>query len=69
MSYIVQRGAEAVDSPKGQAQVEALIGFYMENAAIIRRELSAAALWGPHPLGPSQANRGSERHSDHQRRP
>ena len=44
VSYIVQRGAEAVDSPKGQAQVEALIGFYMENAAIIRRELSAAGL-------------------------
>lgn len=44
VSYIVQRGAEAVYSPEGQAQVKALIGFYMENAAIIRRELSAAGI-------------------------
>jgi LL-diaminopimelate aminotransferase len=40
----VQRGAEAVYSPEGQAQVKALIAFYMENAQIIRRELSAAGL-------------------------
>jgi LL-diaminopimelate aminotransferase len=44
VSYIVQRGAEAVYSPEGQAQVKALIGFYMENAAIIRRELEAAGI-------------------------
>jgi LL-diaminopimelate aminotransferase len=44
VSYIVQRGAEAVYSPEGQKQVRALIGFYMENAAIIRRELEAAGL-------------------------
>jgi LL-diaminopimelate aminotransferase len=44
VSYIVQRGAEAVYSPEGQAQVRALVTFYMENAAIIRRELSAAGL-------------------------
>ncbi len=44
VSYIVQRGAEAVYSPEGQEQVRALVGFYMENAAIIRRELSAAGL-------------------------
>jgi LL-diaminopimelate aminotransferase len=44
VSYIVQRGAEAVYSPEGQAQVKALINFYMENAAIIRRELAAAGL-------------------------
>jgi LL-diaminopimelate aminotransferase len=44
VSYIVQRGAEAVYSPEGQAQVKALVAFYMENAAIIRRELSAAGL-------------------------
>ena len=44
VSYIVQRGAEAVYSPEGQSQVKALIAFYMENAAIIRRELSAAGL-------------------------
>jgi LL-diaminopimelate aminotransferase len=44
VSYIVQRGAEAVYSPEGQAEVKALITFYMENAAIIRRELSAAGI-------------------------
>jgi LL-diaminopimelate aminotransferase len=44
VSYIVQRGAEAVYSPEGQAQVKGLIAFYMENAAIIRRELAAAGL-------------------------
>jgi LL-diaminopimelate aminotransferase len=44
VSYIVQRGAEAVYSPEGQAQVKALIAFYMENAAIIHRELTAAGI-------------------------
>jgi LL-diaminopimelate aminotransferase len=44
VSYIVQRGAEAVYSPEGQAQVKELVAFYMENAAIIRRELAAAGL-------------------------
>ncbi len=44
VSYIVQRGAEAVYSPAGQAQVKALVAFYMENAAIIRRELGAAGI-------------------------
>ncbi|MBE9172224.1 LL-diaminopimelate aminotransferase [Cyanobium sp. LEGE 06143] len=44
VSYIVQRGAEAVYSAEGQAQVKALVTFYMENAAIIRRELTAAGL-------------------------
>jgi LL-diaminopimelate aminotransferase len=44
VSYIVQRGAEAVYSPEGQAQVKGLIAFYMENAAIMRRELAAAGL-------------------------
>ncbi|BAW96367.1 aspartate aminotransferase [[Synechococcus] sp. NIES-970] len=41
VSYIVQRGAEAVYSEAGQAQIKALISFYLENAAIIRRELAA----------------------------
>jgi LL-diaminopimelate aminotransferase len=44
VSYIVQRGAEAVYSAAGQAQVKALVSFYMENAAIIRQELKAAGL-------------------------
>ncbi|MEB3322846.1 MAG: LL-diaminopimelate aminotransferase [Synechococcaceae cyanobacterium] len=44
VSYIVQRGAEAVYSDAGREQVQRLIDFYMENAAIIRRELTAAGL-------------------------
>jgi LL-diaminopimelate aminotransferase len=44
VSYIVQRGAEAVYSPEGKAQVKELIGFYMENAQIIRTQLTAAGL-------------------------
>ena len=44
VSYIIQRGAEAVYSEAGQAEVKALVSFYMDNAAIIRRELTAAGL-------------------------
>ncbi|WP_320666916.1 LL-diaminopimelate aminotransferase [Prochlorococcus sp. MIT 1307] len=42
VSYIVQRGAEAVYSEQGQLQIKSLVGFYMENAAIIRRSLIGA---------------------------
>ncbi|MFL0734479.1 MAG: LL-diaminopimelate aminotransferase [Prochlorococcus sp.] len=42
VNYVVQRGAEAVYSPAGQAQVKALVSFYMENAKIIRSELIKA---------------------------
>ena len=44
VSYIVQRGAEAVYSSEGQEQTRALIDFYMENAAIIRKDLVAAGI-------------------------
>ncbi len=44
VSYIVQRGAEAVYSPEGQAQTKALVSFYLENAKIIREQMSAAGL-------------------------
>ena len=44
VSYIVQRAAEAVYSEEGKAQVKALIQFYMENAKIIREQLTAAGL-------------------------
>ncbi|NDD69811.1 MAG: LL-diaminopimelate aminotransferase, partial [Synechococcaceae bacterium WB9_4xC_028] len=44
VSYIIQRGAEAVYSDQGQQEIKALVSFYMENAAIIRRELSAAGI-------------------------
>ncbi len=44
VSYIVQRGAEAVYSEEGQAQVKELVSFYLENATIIREKLTAAGL-------------------------
>lgn len=44
VSYLVQRGAEAVYSEEGQAQVKALINFYLENAQIICDKLSFAGL-------------------------
>ncbi|NET38154.1 MAG: LL-diaminopimelate aminotransferase [Cyanothece sp. SIO1E1] len=44
VSYIVQRGAEAVYSEAGQAQTKQLISFYLENAKIIREQLTAAGL-------------------------
>ncbi len=40
VSYIVQRGAEAVYTAEGQTQTKKLVNFYMENAKIIRNELS-----------------------------
>jgi LL-diaminopimelate aminotransferase len=44
VSYIVQRGAEAVYSDAGKAQTRALIDFYMENAKIIREQLTIAGI-------------------------
>ncbi|WGV28504.1 LL-diaminopimelate aminotransferase [Halotia branconii] len=44
VSYIVQRGAEAVYSPEGQTQIKELVSFYLDNARIIREKLSAAKL-------------------------
>jgi LL-diaminopimelate aminotransferase len=44
VSYIIQRGAEAVYSEAGQAQTKALVSFYLENATIIREQLTAAGL-------------------------
>jgi LL-diaminopimelate aminotransferase len=44
VSYIVQRGAEAVYSEAGQAQIKELIAFYLENAAIVREQLTAAGM-------------------------
>lgn len=43
-AYIVQRGAAAIYTEKGQAQVKELISYYMENARIIREGLKAAGL-------------------------
>lgn len=39
--YIVQRAGEAVYTPDGQRQIRAQIGYYMENAAVIREGLLA----------------------------
>jgi LL-diaminopimelate aminotransferase len=44
VSYIVQRGAEAVYSEAGQAQTKALVSFYLDNAKIIREKLMAAGI-------------------------
>jgi LL-diaminopimelate aminotransferase len=44
VSYIVQRGAEAVYSAAGQQQIRGLVDFYMENAQIIRSQLTAAGI-------------------------
>jgi LL-diaminopimelate aminotransferase len=39
LSYIIQRGAEAVYSPEGRQQVRQLIDFYLENARLLRTGL------------------------------
>jgi LL-diaminopimelate aminotransferase len=44
VSYIIQRGAEAVYSEAGKTQIKELISFYLENAQIIREQLSTAGL-------------------------
>jgi LL-diaminopimelate aminotransferase len=44
VSYVIQRGAEAVYSEEGQAQTKALVNFYMENAKIIRERLTAEGI-------------------------
>ena len=42
VSYIVQRGAEAVYSSDGKKEVKDLIAFYMENAKIMKNKLKTA---------------------------
>ncbi|MFP4223555.1 MAG: LL-diaminopimelate aminotransferase [Phycisphaeraceae bacterium] len=44
VSYVVQRGAEAVYSDAGKKQVRELIDFYLENARIIRETLTEQGL-------------------------
>ncbi len=44
VSYIVQRGAEAVYSPEGKAQVSALIEHYMGNAKLLVQACKDAGL-------------------------
>ncbi len=42
--YVVQRGAAAVYTPEGRAQIMANIDYYRENARVIREGLTAAGL-------------------------
>ena len=42
--YVIQKGAAAVYTDEGQAQVRALVDYYMENTRIIRDGLEAAGL-------------------------
>jgi LL-diaminopimelate aminotransferase len=44
VSYPVQRGAEAVYSERGKAEVRERVDYYMENARIIRDGLAASGL-------------------------
>ena len=43
--YIIQRGAAAVFTDEGQAQIRASISYYMNNAATIADALSKAGIW------------------------
>ncbi len=42
--YVVQRGAEAVYTPEGQAQVRQTIAYYQRNAQVLREGLGQAGL-------------------------
>ena len=43
-AYIVQRGAAAIYTEEGKAQVKETIAYYMENASLIREGLKAAGI-------------------------
>ncbi|MDR0415121.1 MAG: LL-diaminopimelate aminotransferase [Prevotellaceae bacterium] len=43
-AYIVQRAAEAVYSPEGKRQVQETIGYYMENARVIKAGLESVGM-------------------------
>lgn len=45
VSYIVQRGAEAIFSDEGQSQIKETIAFYQENARIISEALEDMNVW------------------------
>jgi LL-diaminopimelate aminotransferase len=44
VSYIIQKGAEAVFTDKGRAELNVLIDYYLENARIIRAGLDAIGI-------------------------
>lgn len=43
-SYIIQRGAEAVYSPEGKAEIKQMVAYYMENARLIREGVQSLGL-------------------------
>lgn len=43
-SYITQRGAEAIYSPEGKAQIKETIDYYMANAKIMKQTLESVGL-------------------------
>ncbi|MBL4700259.1 MAG: LL-diaminopimelate aminotransferase, partial [Phycisphaeraceae bacterium] len=43
-SYVIQKGAAAAYSDEGKTQIKELIGFYMENALIIRNTLASLGI-------------------------
>ena len=45
VAYVVQRGAEAVFSEDGMAQIQQNLAYYRENAAVIAAALDAAGVW------------------------
>ena len=45
VSYIVQRGAEAVFTAKGRAQIKENIAYYRKNACMITQALDELGLW------------------------
>ncbi|NCA66730.1 MAG: LL-diaminopimelate aminotransferase [Clostridia bacterium] len=45
VSYIIQKGAEAVFSEKGIEQTREAVAYYMQNAAIIGDALARAGIW------------------------
>ena len=44
ISYITQRGAEAIYTPEGKKQVKAIIQYYMANARIMKEALESTGL-------------------------
>lgn len=43
-SYIVQRGAEALYTPRGRSEIMATVAYYLDNARMLREGLTAAGL-------------------------
>ena len=44
VSYVTQRGAAAIYSPEGKAQINRIVDYYMKNAHVIREGISALGM-------------------------